>query len=391
MCSITPHANLTLSLRGSIKTFRRRRLLPSPPLPVPMRRAALGSAAAVAAAAAATCNERVVEQRAAQLEGLRASSAVCCDGHPRTAASDAKALASFDRPIVVEGLISAWPALAHWSFAALRQRIGHAEVDCGSSTGGVPFYLVATNAARSAGRVDLALYVFDSDFSDEGGKAGLLADGPGEGLPALTSGDVFSAGAAAEHRDRPVWRWLLAGPEGSGTVMHRDPWGYSSWNASLVGCKRWVLFPPSVSRETLHPPRTNALGRAVALLGLSLPRGAACFMEEVLPGLRGCGHGEVEIVQHPGEVVAFPAGWWHAVVNLDATLAVTESYGRAHDLAHIVRELRAGGLPAYAAVVEREAAEAACAPAVAAVAAAAAAAAAVGAVDRAVAGRDKAR
>ena len=105
----------------------------------------------------------------------------------------------------------------------------------------------------------------------------------------------------------------------------------------------------------------------MALLGLSLPRGAACFMEEVLPGLRGRDLGEVEIVQHPGEVVAFPAGWWHAVVNLDATLAVTESYGRARDLPLLLRELRTGGLAAFAAVVEREAA-AARAPAKAAVA-----------------------
>ena len=363
-----------------------------------MRRAVLGTTAALAAAAGAySTNERVVEQRAAQLKGLRASSAACCDGYPRTACGDTEALTSFDRPIVVEGLIDSWPALAQWSFAALRERIGQAEVDCGSSTGGVPFYLVAANAARPAGRVDLALYVFDDDFSDESGKAGLLADGPGEGLPALTAGDVFAEGEAAEHTDRPVWRWLLAGPEGSGTIMHRDPWGYSSWNASLVGCKRWVLFPPAVARETLHPPRTDLLGRAVALLGLSLPRGAACFMEEVLPGLRGCDLGEVEIVQHPGEVVAFPAGWWHVVVNqplhyryitvtlplhyryitltgwwhvvvnLDATLAVTESYGRARDLPLLLRELRTGGLAAFAAVVEREAA-AARAPAMAAVA-----------------------
>ena len=336
-------------------------LSPSRRLATPRMRAALGSATAIGSLAGAfAINEHVARSRRAQLEGLRASSASCCGSYRRTAATDTQTLASFDRPIVVEGLIGAWPALASWSFAALRERIGQAEVDCGSSTGGVPFYLVAANAARSAGRNDLQLYVFDSDFSDEGGKAGLLDDGPGEGLPGLTAGDIFAAGEAAEHCDRPVWRWLLAGPEGSGTIMHRDPWGYSSWNASLVGCKRWVLFPPAVAHETLHPPRTDLLGRVVSLLGLPLPRAAASFMEEVLPGLRGRGLGEVEIVQRPGEVVAFPAGWWHAVVNLDATLAVTESYGRAHDLAHVLGELRAGGLAAFAAVVEKEAAATAC-------------------------------
>ena len=62
-----------------------------------MRRAALGTTAAVAAAAGAySTNERVVEQRAAQLEGLRASSAACCAGYPRTACGDTEALTSFD-------------------------------------------------------------------------------------------------------------------------------------------------------------------------------------------------------------------------------------------------------------------------------------------------------
>ena len=88
--------------------------------------------------------------------------------------------------------------------------------------------------------------------------------------------------------------------------MHQDPWSYSSWNASLVGSKRWVLFPPDVSRETLHPPRTDLLGRAAAFVGIALPRRAAAFMDEILPALRGCGHGEVELVQQPGETVAFP-------------------------------------------------------------------------------------
>ena len=82
------------------------------------------------------------------------------------------ALANFRRPIIVENLLDEWPAsnTRRWSFSALRARIGHALVDCGSSTGGVPFYLVAANAERSAGRADLALYVFDSDFSDDSGK-----------------------------------------------------------------------------------------------------------------------------------------------------------------------------------------------------------------------------
>ena len=113
-------------------------------------------------------------------------------------------------------------------------------------------------------------------------------------------------------------------------------------------------FPPSVPREMLQPGRTDAVGRAAGYFGIRLPRSACEFMEEVLPSLRGQGLGEVELLQKPGEVVAFPAGWWHAVVNLDDTLAVTESFGRPRDLPAILAALRAGGLGAYARVVADE-------------------------------------
>ena len=248
----------------------------------------------------------------------------------RVAPTDLAAQAALDAPIVVSGLLQSWPALTTWSFAALRERIGQVVVDCGGGAGGMPFYLVAHNALSSD--PDTGLYVFDSDFTEDGGKAGLLPDfGP---LPTLARGDIFAAGAAGGHTDRPVWRWLLAGPAGSGSCLHQDPWRYSSWNASIVGHKQWVLFPPDTPFATLHPPRpdgirSSALALLASCLGIAaVPRGAAEFMVEVLPALRNTGLGEVEITQGPGEVIAFPADWWHCVVNLTSTLAVTESFGK---------------------------------------------------------------
>lgn len=157
------------------------------------------------------------------------------------------------------------------------------------------------------------LYLFDRSFVE---KMDLSSSEPAYTPPPCFGTDLFSVLSTS----RPDDKWLILGPRGSGSTYHKDPNATSAWNAVLTGSKYWIMFPSSPSSPP--PPGvyvsedasevTSPLSIAEWLLGFHAAARAT----------PGC----IEAVCAAGEVLHVPSGWWHLVVNLDASLAITQNF-----------------------------------------------------------------
>ena len=137
-----------------------------------------------------------------------------------------------------------------------------------------------------------------------------------------THGDV--ADATAQQKAFYIHsRWALISSAGSGSSWHIDPWNTSAWNALLHGRKRWALYPPSVA---------------------GLPAGVASsspkdFFGTVLPTLPTADR-PMQCVLRAGETMFLPSGWWHAVLNLSPTIAITENRVDDANVKAVLEEMR---------------------------------------------------
>ncbi|TMW64162.1 hypothetical protein Poli38472_014279 [Pythium oligandrum] len=130
----------------------------------------------------------------------------------------------------------------------------------------------------------------------------------------------------------PDFRWIVIGPERSGAPWHTDPARTSAWNALLQGHKRWAIYPPGCPPPGIKVGK-NAAGREHALNMTSLS-----WYLHVYPTLAPHER-PYEIVQGPGDVIYVPSGWWHLVLNLDETIAVTQNFVDSHNLPMFLKDL----------------------------------------------------
>jgi len=121
-----------------------------------------------------------------------------------------------------------------------------------------------------------------------------------------------------------------------GTCVHIDPLGTSAWNTVIEGRKLWVLFPPGTPKRIAKAKDFIRRGEDTEAINY--------FVDHVSRLLQECGdeHGMVTFIQYPSETVFVPGGWWHAVINLDDTVAITQNYCGRVNFDRVWRKARSG-------------------------------------------------
>lgn len=220
-----------------------------------------------------------------------------------------------NKPVLLEGCLENWAALEKWDRDYLVKACGGVVF----SVGPVEMKLEDFFRYSDQAREERPLYLFDPKFAEKVPKL----DSDYE-VPVYFNEDLFSVLG----NERPDYRWIIIGPTGSGSSFHIDPNSTSAWNAVIKGSKKWVLFPPDVVPPGVHPSPDGA--------EVACPVSIIEWFMNFYSATKEWKKKPIECVCKAGEVIFVPNGWWHLVINLEDSIAITQNFVSRRNLLNVL-------------------------------------------------------
>nr|XP_024381426.1 F-box protein At1g78280-like isoform X2 [Physcomitrium patens] len=233
------------------------------------------------------------------------------------------------KPVMICDLTKVWPAQKTWTMPQLADKYGDVSFKVSQAHGKKIKMKLKDYAAYMACQHDEEpLYIFDAKFGESAPE--MLEE---YSVPPLFSEDLL---AVLDKPVRPPFRWLVAGPARSGASWHVDPALTSAWNSLLSGRKRWALYPPG----RVPPAVVVHVDKSDGSVNFDGPTSLQWWLE-VYPTLREEDK-PFECTQLPGETISVPSGWWHCVLNIDDSIAVTQNYVNSTNLELVCLDMAPG-------------------------------------------------
>uniref|UniRef100_K3X1S1 JmjC domain-containing protein n=1 Tax=Globisporangium ultimum (strain ATCC 200006 / CBS 805.95 / DAOM BR144) TaxID=431595 RepID=K3X1S1_GLOUD len=226
-----------------------------------------------------------------------------------------------NRPVILTEAIDKWPAIEKWTDEYLIKVCEGQTFIAGGFDFPMDKYLHHSRTLMD----DQPLFIFDKFFVD---KVPSLAED--YDVPKYFQEDFFSLLG----EQRPDYRWLIIGPKKSGSTFHIDPNSTNAWNGVIRGSKKWIMFPPEIVPPGVHPSEDGG--------DVSTPVSLMEWFVTFYPQIRKLpSHMKpLEGICREGEIMFVPHGWWHLVLNLDESIAITQNFACTGNLKGVLRFLQ---------------------------------------------------
>ncbi|CAI6284103.1 unnamed protein product [Periconia digitata] len=237
------------------------------------------------------------------------------------------------KPFILTSPVKQWPVYGKWTPSTLLDQFPDVLFRAEAVDWPLRTYMSYLRNSND----ESPLYLFDRDFASKTGiKVGTSTSTSNDESQAAYSpprcfgADLFIV--LGPHR--PDSRWLILGPARSGSTFHKDPNATNAWNAVLTGSKYWLMFPSSPS---LPPPPGVFLSpdHSEITSPLSIAEYLLTF-HQLARQTPGCREG----ICNEGEVLHVPSGWFHLVLNLSDSLALTQNFVPRAKVADVLGFLR---------------------------------------------------